>query len=142
MDSYQRIKCAHFTADNTKKPYHAFREEISYHMGILLKGTRIIIPLALRRETLRLIHQGHLGMEKNKQCARMSVYWPGLDNEIEHLVSNCSTCLDHRHKQRRESILPHDVPDAPWIKVATDLSRSAFRRVAFFSTLCAYLIFN
>ena len=103
------------------KPYHAFQEEISYHMGILLKGVRIIVPLALRKDMLNLMHQGHFGMEKTKHRARISLYWPGLDNEIEHLVSNCSTCLDHRNKQRRESMLPHDVPDAPWVKIATDL---------------------
>ena len=59
--------------------------------------------------------------EKCKQRARSSLYWPGMDNQIEHLVSNCSTCLNHRNRQRRESMIRHPVPDAPWVKVATDL---------------------
>ena len=49
------------------------------------------------------------------------MYWPGINKQIEQLVSSCSTCLNHRNKQRRESMIPHDVPDAPWVKVASNL---------------------
>ena len=90
-------------------------------MGLLMKGNRIIVPSTLRKDIMKQIHQGHLGIENCKQRARCSVFWPGIDNEIEHLVSNCSTCLDHRNRQRRETLIPHEVPSAPWVKVATDL---------------------
>ena len=101
------------------KPSRAFQEEISYHMGILFKGNRKIVPSTLPSEILKLIHQGHFGMDKSKQRSRSSLYWPWLDNEIEHLVSNCSTCSDHRNKHRRVSMIPHDIPDVPSVKVAT-----------------------
>ena len=92
------------------KPFHGFQDEIPYHNGILLKGDRIIVPSTLRTDMLKI-----------KQRARSSLHWPGMDNQIEHLDSNCSTCLNHRNKQRRVSMIPHPIPDAPWVKVATDL---------------------
>ena len=103
------------------RPFYAFQDEISFHAGILLKGERIIIPTSARADMLNLIHQGHFGIEKCKQRARFSMYWPGIDKQIEQLVSRCSTCLNHRNKQRREELIPHEVPDAPWIKCATDV---------------------
>ena len=81
----------------------------------------MIIPSSLRADMLKLIHQGHFGLEKCKQRARFSMYWAGINKQIEQLVSSCSTCLNHRNKQRRESMISYDVPDAPWVKVASDL---------------------
>ena len=81
----------------------------------------MIIPSPLRTDMLKLIHQGHLGIEKCKQRARFSMYWPGINKQIEQLVSSFSTCLNHRNKQRRGSMIPRDVPDAPWVKGASDL---------------------
>ena len=104
------------------KPYYPFKKEISYHLGILLKGNnRMIVPLTLWKVILNLIHQGHFGIEKSKQRARSSIYWPGLDNDIAQLVEKWSTCLDSRNNQRRDIRIPHHIPQCAWVKVATDL---------------------
>ena len=103
------------------KPYYPFRGEISSHLDILLKGIRIIIPESMRKEILSLVHHGHFGIEKSRIRARSSVYWPCIDNEIEQLVNKCSTCLNNRNKQPRETLIPHEIPKHPWMKVATDL---------------------
>ena len=84
----------------------------------MLKRDRIIRPLFLRKEMMSVIHQGHFAIEKCKQRARSSVYWPGVNSEIDNLISNCST---YRKKQRRQTMIPHDIPEQPRIKVATDL---------------------
>ena len=42
------------------KPYWNFREELSAHKGLILKGSRIVIPRAMTKEILRKIHVGHL----------------------------------------------------------------------------------
>ena len=36
-------------------------------------------------------------------------------------MNKCSTCLNNRNKQSKEKLIPHDIPDYPWLKVATDL---------------------
>ena len=98
----------------------------------------MIIPLSLRADMLKLIHQGHFGIEKCKQRTRFSMYWPGINKQIEQLVSSCSTCLNHRNKQRRESVIPHDVPDAPWVKVASDLLTLNNREGLSFEINCSF----
>ena len=103
------------------KPYYSIRGEIVYHNGLLLKGSRIIIPSSLRNAMKEIIHHGHNGIERCKNRARQSVYWPGINHEIEDLVSRCSLCSAHRNKQQKEPLIEHEIPDAPWTKVASDL---------------------
>ena len=47
-----------------------YRDEITYIDGILLKGTKVIIPNECRKEMLEKIHASHLGIEKCTQQAR------------------------------------------------------------------------
>ena len=63
-----------------------------------------------------IIHQGHFGMEKYKLRARSALYWPNINQHLEDLVSNCSTCLDQRNRQCQEPLLKHEIPEAPWVK--------------------------
>ena len=94
------IQCIHSEwTKNQCKQYYPFREEISQVDGILLKGTRIIIPVSMRCEMLQRLHDGHMGIEKTKQMARDTIYWPGMNSDIDNLTANCATCLKHRYKQ-------------------------------------------
>lgn len=68
-----------------------------------------------------IIHQGHNGMERCKSRARQSLYWPGMNAEIEELVARCSYCLTYRNKQQSEHLIDHEIPNSPWIKVASDV---------------------
>lgn len=103
------------------RPYFSIRGEIVYNNGLLLKGQRIVIPSFLRGTMKEIIHQGHNGFKKCKNRARQSVYWPGINHEIEDLVFHCSLCSAHRNQQQKESLIQHEIPNAPWTKVASDL---------------------
>ena len=54
--------------------YWTFREELLIEDGIILKGTRIVIPTKKCEAVLKLIHKGHLGLNKCKLCAKETVY--------------------------------------------------------------------
>ena len=41
-----------------------FHEELMIEDGLILKGTRIVIPDEKREEILKQIHEGHLGLNK------------------------------------------------------------------------------
>ena len=54
--------------------------------GLVLKGTRIIIPNKKREDILKLIHEGHLGLSKCKMRAKETVYWLGINEQLEQLI--------------------------------------------------------
>ncbi|KAI3374046.1 hypothetical protein L3Q82_022601 [Scortum barcoo] len=95
--------------------YH-IRGDLSFVNGLLVQKGRIVIPQALRQDILNRIHEGHLGIEKCKRRARESVYWPGLNKDIETLVSRCDTCQKQRSRQSKEPMVIMELPTSPWHK--------------------------
>ena len=79
------------------KPYWSYKEEILIN-GILFKGERLIIPASMRKAVLKQLHQAHLGIEKTKLRARVTIFWPQINQQIEEMVKTCRTCL-HNQKQ-------------------------------------------
>ena len=59
------------------KEYYHFRDELAVLNGVVLKGTRIVVPRSMRADMLERIHEGHLGTEKCRRRARTALYWPG-----------------------------------------------------------------
>lgn len=70
---------------------------------------------------LTRIHEGHLGIEKCKRRARETVFWPGMNKDIENMIRRCETCQKYRNKQTKESMVVDETPTAPWYKVGMDL---------------------
>ena len=46
--------------------FWTFKEELTIEDGLILKGTRTLIPSQKQAEILKLIHEGHLGLTKCK----------------------------------------------------------------------------
>jgi hypothetical protein len=82
-------------------PYWDFRHELSTYNGIVYRGERTVIPAEMRLATLKTIHSSHFGMLKCKQRARELVFWPGMNKQIEDVVSRSSACLVHRNKPQK-----------------------------------------
>ena len=104
--------------------YWTFHEELTIEDGLILKGTRIVIPDEKREEILKQIHEGHLGLNKCQMCTKETVYWPGLNDQLEQLILNCQLCLKYsklKNKCTPHTALGHEVPPVPWSKVATDI---------------------
>lgn len=101
--------------------YYHIRSELSVVNGLLLRGNRIVIPHSLRMEMLQKLHEGHLGIEKCKRRSRDTVYWHGINKDIENHIGQCETCKKYQSKQAREPMIILDLPTEPWKKVGTDL---------------------
>ena len=106
------------------QPFWTFREELTIEDGLILKGTRIVIPSKKHDAILKLIHEGHLGLTKCKLHTKEMVYWPGLNDQLEKLILSCPLCLKYsqsKHKQPSHMSLGQEIPIHPWTKLATDI---------------------
>ena len=100
------------------KPYYQVASELSVVDGLLLRGFQIEIPSSLHLEVLDQIYAGHQGIQKCRQRASQSVWWPGLLKQLEELVKNCRECCKHQN-QRAEPLIPSKMPELPWQKVGS-----------------------
>jgi len=103
------------------KPFYAFRDEIGYEDGVLMKGQRIIVPLPLQHHYATKLHQGHPGIEGTKARAREIAYWPDIMQDIEAEVAHCKSCNAMKPRQTKEPLLPREAPDLPFQTVAADI---------------------
>ena len=102
------------------KPYFPVVGELSVQDGLLMRGSRIVVPTSIRLSVLDKLHVGHQGITKCRERARQSVWWPGLSKQLEALVQNCAKCCKDKI-QHAEPLITSPLPSLPWQKVATDL---------------------
>lgn len=64
------------------RAYVQVKSELSEYNGLVIRGSRIVVPRSMRGEILLKIHEGHQGLTKCRERACSSVWWPGLSTEI------------------------------------------------------------
>ena len=102
------------------RPYWDSREKISVINNLLLYGSRIIVPTALQQDTVEKIHCGHLGIQKCLSRAKISVWWPGMSQQIKTAVTNCRECVS-LSAPSKEPLITSTLPDYPWQKIGADI---------------------
>lgn len=50
------------------------------------------MPKSLQEKILKLLHANHDGFVKIKQLARRTVFWFGINADIEQFVKSCGAC--------------------------------------------------
>ena len=108
------------------RPYFRMRRHLSCHGDIVLYTSdehfpRLVIPATLRRTVLNNLHAGHQGRDSMLRRARQSVYWPGIDAEVEQKRRQCQVCETHAPSQPTEPLLPTPPPQFPFQQVVADL---------------------
>lgn len=103
-------------------PYFSFRDELTFHDGLIMKGERIVIPKAERNQVKSYIHASHLGQGSALRRARDCVYWPGMTDEIKQMIETFEACNTYQASQQKETLQP-TLPETefPWQKVGVDL---------------------
>ena len=105
-------------------PLHAYwnyRDELTVADGLILKGTRIIIPKSLQPDVPQQLHYAHQGAEKCQLRAKGSVFWANINKDIDEMVKSCPPCQRHQKLKAKEPLLPHDVPQKAWHTLCSDL---------------------
>ena len=82
-------------------PYWCFRDELTILDGLVMKGSRVVIPASMRPGTLTRLHDAHQGLTSTLHRARRTVYWPKLQDDISEMVQKCDECQRHGNKKPR-----------------------------------------
>ena len=67
-------------------------------MAECLRGTRVVIPAKYQLAVLLELHLKHPGMIRLKSLARLHVWWPSMDDDVEQTVRDCPDCEANRSK--------------------------------------------
>ncbi|KAI0210788.1 hypothetical protein LSAT2_004428 [Lamellibrachia satsuma] len=108
---------------DTMKTFKKLRTELSVTRGgLLLKGTKMVVPTKLQERVVELAHQGHQGMVKTKCLIREKVWFPGIDVLVEKRVKKCMACQASTHlpESSKEPLKMSKLPEGPWQHVDID----------------------
>ena len=112
----------HYTGDEEMQPFIRRKDELSVQDGCLLWG-RVAIPQSGLATVLAELHQGHPGICHMKGLACSVVWWPSLEEDIEHTVKDCHQCQVPRKSPAPVPLHPWEWPACPWARVHIDHAR-------------------
>lgn len=98
------------------------RDALSISNDIILFGERVVIPDTLRSKILHQLHKDHPGIVYMKSFARLYVYWPKIDKEIEQLVNCCSKCAIAGKSPTKSLLYSWPKPSKPWERIHIDFA--------------------
>ena len=124
-ETLQTVKKAIHTGDWTDKPllpYKLASDELSVNHanGIVLRGSRIVMPEALWKKSVTLAHEGHQGVAKTKALIREKVWFPLVDKYVTEEISNCHACQAVGPQNVPEPLRMRPMPSGPWQRLHID----------------------
>lgn len=102
------------------KNYNAFQLEYSFANGLIMRGTKLVIPTSLRQRMCQLAHEGHPGQSMMKRRLRERCWWPGIDQDAVKFCENCEGCRLVQIPDPPEPMVRRQLPDRPWVDIAID----------------------
>ena len=96
------------------------KHELCVIDGIVCRGSRVVVPLALQKRVVELSHRGHQGMSKAKSLLRTFCWFPGMDKAVENKVRECLPCQAVQPASNEQPIKPSELPSGPWQYVEMD----------------------
>ena len=99
LDRPRGLKCADRPRD---REHMGTIMESHYHIGLILKGERIVIPQSMEEMILEKIHRAPQGQEKCKLRAKDCVYWINVTKDIEEIVKTCDICQEYQRHQTKK----------------------------------------
>ena len=101
------------------KSFHKVKDELTLsEEGIILRGTRIVVPPSLQE---KVAHEGHMGINKTKLFLRSRVWFPLMDQAVEKMIENCLPCqASMSTPKKRDPLIMSQLPDYPWQQLSLD----------------------
>ena len=109
------------TSYTTTKLFWHIKNDIAIEHSYKTFQGRFNIPSSIRKECLQALHQGHPSIVKMKLRAQSSMYWIGLNKEIENHVMRCEPCQTMSRSQQKEPAITMEIPNRPWQRLGVDI---------------------
>ena len=111
------------TFNQLSKFYNVWDKLSVWNDVFVARGSRAVIPTKLRKTILDLAHEGHLDKVRMKQRSRETVWWPGIDQNIEEMVQACVACVKSGKSLQPKPVPLHPIPwlTKPWEKIQIDI---------------------
>lgn len=103
------------------KPFYNIRDNIYFEVGIGFLNNKIIVPKNLRIDMVKILHKGHLGINKTIKKARQIFYWPHMSSDIKSYIEQCRTCEKFSPNNYKEKLLPHKIPKLRFNMIGCDI---------------------
>ncbi|UYV67699.1 K02A2.6-like [Cordylochernes scorpioides] len=91
--------------------YWHVKDELGVQNGLLMRNCRLVIPASMKLEILDKLHAEHFGITKTRLCARETVWWPGISEEIAETEA----------VSKHGPLILTNFPTRPWQKIGMDL---------------------
>ena len=115
--------------DDKLRPYFNRREELSTEGNCLMWGIKAVIPPGMRQHVLKELHQSHPGIVRMKSLARLHVWWPEIDEDIERMVRACDSCNQQKDNVPHAPLHPWEYPSKPWQWLHADFAGPFFGKM-------------
>ena len=100
--------------------YWNIRSQLALDDDLIVFGCRLLIPTTMRSQILHELHASHQGAVRTKQRAKLIVYWPGINNDIDNTILSCKQCQDSLPSHSKEPIIMKPRPSRPFQELAVD----------------------
>ena len=111
-----------------QKKFWGIKDNLTIDDDLIVYGCRLFIPVNLRATMLSRLHEGHPGISRSQARARLTIYWPGIDGDIENFIHGCRHCQDHLPSQSKEPLISKPMPERPFQQIAADIGAYAGRQ--------------
>ena len=103
------------------KPFKKIKDELTVTSnGLILRGSRIVIPESLQQRAIDLAHETHPGLSKTKALLREKIWFPNIDKIVKCTVDRCIPCQAVGKQTTPEPLAMTDMPTGPWEIVHLD----------------------
>ena len=98
------------------------KDDLSVVDELIVYGCRLVIPCKLRNDILRKLHDSHQGIVRTRERARLAVYWPGIDQDIEKVITACKVCQDELPSLGKKPMIVRTPAERPFQELAVDFA--------------------
>ena len=102
------------------RQYARYSSQLYELDGVLMLNDRIVIPAAIRKDILKLLHAAHQGVDRMKARASDAMYWPGMVGDITRTRAECTSCHQITKSNPSQPPIPPADPEYPFQQIAAD----------------------